>query len=118
MLKRTWAKASYEYEQQKVIDDNNHRNEIILEQEIYARQAYILYGVVFGVVILVVFLIFVFNCLRITTRQKRKISEQKDEIDEKQSEILDSITYAKRIQSAILPNAETVKKLLGSSFIL
>jgi serine phosphatase RsbU (regulator of sigma subunit)/uncharacterized protein HemY len=112
------TKVKYEYDQQKAIDDNNHRNEIVLEQEINARQQYIISAIIFCIVILVVFLIFVFTRLRITTRQKRKIGEQKDEIQNKSREILDSITYAKRIQSAILPNAAIVDKLLGDSFIL
>jgi hypothetical protein len=37
---------------------------------------------------------------------------QKAEIEEKNKEILDSMKYAKRIQSAILPSAKVVKEYL------
>ena len=65
---------------------------------------------------MVVFLLFVFNRLRLTKKQKQVIQDQKQAVEqqkkvveeahqaleEKNKEIMDSITYAKRIQSAIL----------------
>ena len=72
-----------------------------------------------------IFLIFVFNRLRVTRKQKAVIEEQKEEVElahneleEKNKEITDSIQYAKRIQNAILPQAMVVKKYLQESFIL
>ncbi|HTA81626.1 MAG TPA: SpoIIE family protein phosphatase [Bacteroidia bacterium] len=54
--------------------------------------------------------------------QKRKMNHELDfqnkSIEQKNREITDSISYAKRIQDAILPTAETVKKVLPDSFIL
>jgi len=47
-----------------------------------------------------------------------EIRNQKELIETKQEEILDSINYAKRIQGAILPPSKLVKKLLPRSFIL
>ena len=44
--------------------------------------------------------------------------EQKHEVESKNKEITDSITYAKRIQSAILPPEKVVKESLEDSFIL
>jgi serine phosphatase RsbU (regulator of sigma subunit) len=46
------------------------------------------------------------------------IRHQKEEVEEKNREILDSITYAKRIQSAILPPPRVVKGFLKNSFVL
>lgn len=46
------------------------------------------------------------------------ISAQKKQIEIKQNEILDSIQYAKRIQTAILPSENLVKTYLKNSFIL
>ena len=46
------------------------------------------------------------------------ISAQKKQIETKQNEILDSIQYAKRIQTAILPSENLVKTYLKNSFIL
>lgn len=44
--------------------------------------------------------------------------ESEDKLKEKNREILDSITYAKRIQSAILPQPKLVKEYFKDSFIL
>jgi serine phosphatase RsbU (regulator of sigma subunit) len=54
-------------------------------------------------------------------QQKKKanleISKQKHLVDEKQKEILDSIHYAKRIQSALLASKEFVDRYLQDNFI-
>lgn len=67
---------------------------------------------------------FILNRFRITKKQKRIIEVQQQEVArqhleliETHKEITDSIAYAKRIQKAILPSAETVQKLLPQSFI-
>ena len=55
-------------------------------------------------------------------RQKRKanllLAEQKGEIEEKNRDIVDSIRYAQRIQSAILPTDHQISELLPDSFVL
>jgi serine phosphatase RsbU (regulator of sigma subunit) len=51
-------------------------------------------------------------------RQKEQVEVAHFELEVKNQEILDSITYAKRIQSAILPPAKIVKEYLHQSFIL
>jgi serine phosphatase RsbU (regulator of sigma subunit) len=52
------------------------------------------------------------------TAQKEEIELQHSELEEKNREITDSISYAKRIQSAILPPKRLVKEHLENSFIL
>jgi serine phosphatase RsbU (regulator of sigma subunit) len=47
-----------------------------------------------------------------------KLNEQKTVIEEKTTEILSSITYAKRLQQAILPSETTWKSHLPDSFVL
>ncbi len=82
---------------------------------------------------------FIFNRFRITKKQRDIIDEQKsavesqkavveeqkakvddayEQLEEKNTEILDSINYAKRIQSAILPPDKLVKQYLQNSFVL
>lgn len=46
------------------------------------------------------------------------VSDQKEALSVKNSEITASITYAKRIQNAILPSHAMVKELLPESFVL
>lgn len=49
--------------------------------------------------------------------QKKEVEAQKEIVEEKQKEILDSITYAKRLQLAILPPDNFIKQFLPDSFI-
>ena len=44
--------------------------------------------------------------------------KQRDEISIQKQEIIDSIIYAKRIQTAVLPSKETIDKILSEYFIL
>jgi serine phosphatase RsbU (regulator of sigma subunit) len=50
--------------------------------------------------------------------EKREVENQKHLVEEQNKEILDSINYAKRIQTAILPPPRVVKSFLDDSFIL
>jgi serine phosphatase RsbU (regulator of sigma subunit) len=50
--------------------------------------------------------------------QKGEVEHQKKLVEEHQKEIIDSITYAKRLQEAILPPMDFVKKHLPDHFIL
>ncbi len=52
------------------------------------------------------------------SRQKEQVEEQKQMLEESNKEILDSITYAHRIQNAILPPAAHMKKHLPDSFVI
>ena len=59
--------------------------------------------------------------IRSYTRKKNDaatIRDQRDIVEERNREILDSISYAKRIQAAILPPFKLVKEYLENSFIL
>ncbi len=55
---------------------------------------------------------------KIITSQKKEVEEQKHIVDEKQNEIIESITYAKRLQEAILPPHEFINKYVPDNFIL
>jgi serine phosphatase RsbU (regulator of sigma subunit) len=60
-------------------------------------------------------LVFVLNKL---TKSKKIITKQKELLEEKQKEITESIQYALRIQTAILPSQKIVQQYLENSFIL
>ncbi|MFL5754452.1 MAG: tetratricopeptide repeat protein [Bacteroidia bacterium] len=53
----------------------------------------------------------------IISKQKRLVEQQKELVEEKSKEILDSISYAKKIQAAILPPEDYVRSLLPDSFV-
>lgn len=50
--------------------------------------------------------------------QKAEIQSQRDEIAHHQQEIMDSIYYAKRIQTALLPASSVISQVLPQHFIL
>jgi serine phosphatase RsbU (regulator of sigma subunit) len=59
----------------------------------------------------------IFRSLQQNKKAKQIIEEQKHKVEQHQKEIVDSITYAKRLQQAILPTIEAVKEHLPNSFI-
>jgi hypothetical protein len=70
--------------------------------------------------LVIIFAGFMFNRFKVTQKQKliieaqkEIVEEQKSLVEEKQLEILDSIRYAKRIQSAHLPNEKYLEKSLN-----
>jgi serine phosphatase RsbU (regulator of sigma subunit) len=85
-----------------------------------------------GIILLVAFSLLIFNRYRVTQRQRDLIEDQRltvvkqneitelqrSELAHRNKEITDSITYAKRIQSAILPSSKTINSHLTKSFIL
>ncbi len=87
------------------------------ETELIAKrkEQYLLFG---GLVLIIIFSIFIFNRFQITRKQKNVIAIQKELVEEKNKEIMDSINYARRLQEAILPPHKLVKEYLPDSFIL
>lgn len=54
---------------------------------------------------------------KLLSEQKTEIERQKHLVDEKQKEILDSINYAKRIQTALMANSKMMNENLPEHFI-
>ena len=54
---------------------------------------------------------------RIITRQKEEVESQKELVEEKQKEIVDSIHYAQRIQRALLASDDLLKNNLADYFV-
>lgn len=108
----------YETEKkEKEIEILNQKNEI-QNLDLKQQQLYI-YFVVVGLFLLVFIAIMLINRNRIKQRafeivsnQKEEITNQKNIIEEHQKEIIDSITYAKRLQSAILPTEKYIQSNL------
>jgi tetratricopeptide (TPR) repeat protein len=122
----------YQYEKQAIADSiKNQELQKVKDAQLAAQRAenkqqrlksYFLYS---GLLVTLLFGGFIFNRFRITSRQKGIIEDQKEQVDlafgelaEKNKEILDSINYAKRIQSAILPPDKLIKETLKESFVL
>ena len=112
--KRAAADSVKNAEEKKVKDAQLSAQSASLKQE--KTQRYALYG---GLLLIVGFLVFVYNRYRVTQKQKKIIEEQKFMVDEayeklaeRNKEVMDSIHYAKRIQTALLPNEKYIDKVL------
>jgi len=117
---------NYEFEKKEAITQ--------LKNEAESRkQKIIIWSVISGLLLVLISAIFIFRSLRITRKQKNIIEQQRNEVskqkeivdkqknilEEHQKEIIDSINYAKRIQTALLTSDEYIKNNLPAEhFIL
>jgi tetratricopeptide (TPR) repeat protein len=114
----------YEYEKKAAADSVSHAKESELKNMVIEKKEaqldgerktqYVLYG---GLSLVMVFAGFMFNRFKITQKQKaiielkeKEAQQQKHTIEEKQKEILDSINYARRIQTAHMPTNKYIEK--------
>lgn len=113
------SQMQYDYEKKAEADSLKQAGLIsITNTQIASRKKQSNVAIVILIVILG-FLVFMISRFRITSRQKKlietKIQEletQRHVIEEKQQEILDSIHYAKRIQTALITNEKYIEKSL------
>ena len=115
----------YLYEKKAIADSIAYEKEKALNQAKIAQQQAELkakrnqqYGLFAFSVLIIVFSIFMYNRYRVSQKQKEIIANQKQIVEQKNTEIVDSIRYAKRIQNAILPAVETINNQLPESFVL
>jgi serine phosphatase RsbU (regulator of sigma subunit) len=82
------------------------------------KQKLITFFIALGLLFALTLASLIFRSLRIRNKQNKIITIQKSIVEEKQREITDSISYALRIQNALLPPQKLVKQYLKNSFIL
>ncbi len=71
------------------------------------------YFIIGSLILSILFGFFIFRGLKAQRKANEIISKQKEMVDEKQKEIIDSITYAQRIQRALLPSERYIEKTLN-----
>ena len=110
--------AEHEFNQQLAVNEAEHQQNLKIEAEKRRRQSLILYFV-FGFIGVIMFFVYMLlKSLRQTRKQKTLVEEAHLEIEQKNEEMVASITYAKRIQNAILPPNSMLKQFLPDAFIL
>ena len=89
-----------------------------------AKQKIITVSISIGLVIVLILLLMIFRNYKLKQKSNLELSQRNDEIskqkhivEEKQKEITESITYAKRLQEAILPPLEFINAHLENSFV-
>jgi serine phosphatase RsbU (regulator of sigma subunit)/tetratricopeptide (TPR) repeat protein len=118
------AEMNYEFEQKQLLEKAEQDKKDLQVEADKHKQVIITSSVAVGLLLVLVFAGFIFRSLRITRKQKELIGKQKAEVEEqkhlveeKNKDILDSITYAKRLQDAILPPLSLIKQFLPESFL-
>lgn len=96
---------NYEFEKKQDEVKAEHAKEQALAGEQNRRQLIIIWAGAVGALLVVLFAVYVVRSLRITRKQKHII-------EEKQKDILDSIHYAKRIQSSLMPSDKFIDKTI------
>ena len=81
------------------------------------KQQTILYSVLGGLFLVLVFAGFMYNRFKVTQKQKHIITQQKHLVEEKHREITDSINYAERIQRSFLATTEMLDQHLKDYFV-
>ncbi len=110
--------VKYDFEKQKALDKKENEKKLAISKEKAKKQSLVFYFTLGILIVVCSFLILIFNRFKVTQKQKLIIEQQKHLVEEKNKEITDSITYAKRIQSAILPQSKFVEEYFPNSFIL
>ncbi|MCE3278295.1 MAG: protein serine/threonine phosphatase [Bacteroidetes bacterium] len=118
-------KFQSDYDAKRAADKAEQEKKDALSEEEKQRQRLIIYSVSAGFALVLLLAIFILKGYRqkqkdnlIISAQKAEVERSKHIVEEKQQEILDSISYAQRIQNAILPPIEEVYSALPQSFIL
>jgi len=83
-----------------------------------ARQKLVKYAFMGGFTLMLMLAASIFFSLQQNKRKNKIITAQKEQVEHKNEEIMASITYAKKLQTAVLPPARVVKEYFADSFLL
>jgi tetratricopeptide (TPR) repeat protein len=113
------ASMQYEFDKKEIATKAEQDKLDAINAEEKKKQQIVIYAVAGLLVLVGVFAVFMFNRFRITQKQKAVIEEQKVLVDkayetlhEKNKEVMDSIHYAKRIQTALITSEKSIEKML------
>ncbi len=108
----------YEYDKKESIQKAEQDKKDALAAEEVKKQNIIRNTLIFGISVVVVISIILYKNYQNKKRDNEIINSQKLLVETKNKEILQSLSYAKRIQGAILPPARIISKFIPDWFIL
>lgn len=113
-----------QFEKNESIKKEEQEKKDLIASKEKQQQRIILWFVFGGLILVAAFGIMMFNRFKVTKKQNAIISVQKQEVEkqkhlveEKQTEILDSINYAKRIQYSLLASDKLLTDNLPNHFL-
>jgi tetratricopeptide (TPR) repeat protein len=114
------ASMQYEFDKKEIATKAAQELRDKIQEEETKKQKLLLVLVSFILLLVLVFAVFMFNRFRITQRQKVIIETQKQKVDEaytkleeKNKEVMDSIRYAKHIQTALITSEKYITNSLN-----
>ena len=110
------ASEDMQLAEQKLNDDEVRRmflKKQYDEKQEKANQIIVIISIISSLLIGLVF--FVYRAYRIKRKSNELITLQKLELQEKNTRIIESITYSERLQRALLPSEENIQKIFGKA---
>jgi tetratricopeptide (TPR) repeat protein len=111
--KQLHLEAGFEYEKKEAVLKEQQAKAIAVAEEEKKRQRLFTYLVAAVASAAALIALIVLRALRITRKQKKVIENKNDIIEEKNKSIIDSIQYARRIQSSLLPTEKYIVRTLN-----
>ena len=114
--KQTQMEMQYEFDKVQAADsiknaERSKQEKLKHNQEIQQQKIYT-YGGIGGFALMLVVAIVSFRAFRNKQKANQIIAQQKQLVEEKQREIIDSIHYARRIQQALMPSEKHIQRQL------
>jgi tetratricopeptide (TPR) repeat protein len=116
---QTRLEMNYEFEKKEAATKLEQEKRDAVAAAESRKQKIIIYAVSSGLLLILALAIVILRSLRLNQKknriismQKEAVERQKEIVEEKQKEILDSIHYAKRIQTALLPGNKFIERNL------
>lgn len=123
--KAAQTRIQYEFDKQEALRDAEQQKKDTLVAEEKRRQDILTASIAIGFLLVLALALLIYRnnlqrkkANKIITLQKEEVEKQKHIIEEKNKDITDSITYAKRIQQAKLPDKIKMQRALPRHFLL
>lgn len=100
----------------KLLNKDKEKQEAIVAEE-RKNTNILIFSITGGLIFVLVFFIFVYRSYRQKKKDNFEIMLQKEIIQEKNNEVKASISYAKRIQTAIMPSDKLMREIMPNSFV-
>ncbi|HEY6161992.1 MAG TPA: tetratricopeptide repeat protein [Bacteroidia bacterium] len=117
--KQTQLEMQYGFNKKQQADSISHAEQLVQErmknEEEEKQQREFTIGGVVGFILMLVIALISLNAYRQKQKANETISRQKRIVEEKQREMLDSIYYARKIQSSLLPSEKYLARALKKS---
>ncbi len=121
----TRKELTYKFQRQQDSAKSAQAQIDAIHNEQVKGQRVVIYSISSGLILVLLLAISIFRSLQqsrkkteIIETQKAEVEKKNEVIEEKNRDIISSITYAKRLQDAILPPVSLIKQYFPESFVL